>query len=525
MVDANSTVPGGAEASYIFAVWNLVIRPPRAVYDASQLGPVEFEIGAGIRGHRRDVKLRTKRGLQLACSHFVPRPDRSKAKKREWQRTPVVIYLHGNASSRLEAGSLVAKLLERNISLFCFDWAGCGLSDGEYVSLGWHERDDLATVIAHLRESQFNGPIGVWGRSMGAVTALMHVESDPNLAAICLDSPFSSLRELIEEIAQSDRLFVPVPTWLVNGILAVIRSRVKVLADFDIEDLVPLNYGPKSKVPALFLHGLQDTFVLPRHSEKLYNNYGGDKEMMMFEGDHNTERTERVIDRGVGFLCRAFRKYEIELSVSQQLADVHFSVPAQDGQPHRIPHLPRASTQPKGKTTDENRSALGDITNAPDQGPGARANEAEAAIAKKTMSRASTDSVESTPSEGSSNRDASRRPPPRKFASSQGSKRTEQPVRGSSVERAKPAALELVQLPAQTAAAVAPDPKPLINKLYMSKSKAPGADGHAETPRGTPTSTPKSGDDSRRTRSKGPTDRSGSSFSFRIRALAARGGA
>jgi len=402
----------------------------------------------------------------------------------------------------------VAKLLERNISLFCFDWAGCGLSDGDYISLGWHERDDLATVIGHLRESQFNGPIGIWGRSMGAVTALMHADRDPSLAAICLDSPFSSLRELIEEIAQSDRLILPVPTWLVNGILSVIRMRVKALAEFDIEDLVPLNHGPKSTVPALFLHGLQDTFVLPRHSEKLYNNYAGDKEMMMFEGDHNTERSERVVDRGVGFLCRAFRKYEIALSVSQQLADVHFTVPAQDGHPHRIPHLPRASTHVKAQLKVK---ALVDITNV-DQGPGARANEAEATLHKKTMSRASVESTETVDSEGTGTTGA-RRPPPRKFSSSHGSRRSatppRQPQRKNSVERTS----------SDEAPAAEPDSKLLTNRVYSTKSKVPGA--APETPRSNGTG----GDSntSRRSRSKGPVDRLG--FSIRSAVVAARGGA
>jgi len=454
MVDANATVPGGAEASYMFAVWNLVIRPPRSNYETSQLGPPEFEIGAGIRGCRRDIRLKTQRGFHLECSHFLPRQKENdkKGKKREWQRTPVVIYLHGNASSRLEAGTLVAKLLERNISLFCFDWAGCGISEGEYISLGWHERDDLATVIKHLRGSQMNGPIGIWGRSMGAVSALMHADRDPTIAGICLDSPFSSLRELIEEIAQSERLLIPVPSWLLNGILSLIRMRVKALADFDIEDLVPLSHGPRSTVPALFMHGLQDNFVLPRHSEKLYNNYAGSKEIMLFDGDHNNERTEKVLDRGVGFLCRAFRKMEIESTVSEHLADAYSCVGTQQDVPQRIPHMPRPSTQ---------RQALGDISNVAQQGPGARANEVEAVMKKHHFQRemleididgtpsvvASTGTPSSTASLGAfslttgtpsptasngtptSNGSNTRRPPPRKFSSSLANHRVPSPPR------------------------------------------------------------------------------------------------
>jgi len=173
-MDINAALPGGATPEYAFKLWNLVIRPPRTVYDSSQLGPTEFMAG-GIRAARRDLHLRSKSGKMLACSHFVPRQDR----KKELRKFPVIIYLHGNSSSRLEAWSLVGTLISQNISLFCYDAAGCGMSEGEYVSLGWHERDDLAAVIAHLRHSPFCGPIGIWGRSMGAATALLHADLIP----------------------------------------------------------------------------------------------------------------------------------------------------------------------------------------------------------------------------------------------------------------------------------------------------------------------------------------------------------
>jgi len=355
MVDNNAAIPGGAATSYIFAVWNLVIRPPRAKYDLSQLGPAEFEIN-GVRAHRRDVKLRTSRGAHLVCSHFMPRQMKAATGEKAWQKLPVVIYLHGNSSNRLEAGGLVAKLMERRISLFCFDWAGCGLSEGEYISLGWYERDDLATVIDHLRKSPFCGPIGIWGRSMGAVTALLHAHRDPTLGAMCLDSPFSSLRDLIEEIAASDRLLVPVPSWLVNSIIAVIRNRVQAIANFDIEELVPLSHAKRSYVPTLFMHGRGDSFVLPHHSEKLYEAWGGDKELMFLNGDHNTERSAENVEHGLNFMTRAFRMHEVDLSVPPHVVDQQLNVPEKDGIPHRIPHLPRPSAA-KG------RKALMDITN------------------------------------------------------------------------------------------------------------------------------------------------------------------
>lgn len=85
--------------------------------------------------------------------------------------------------------------------MLCFDFSGSGKSDGEYISLGWYERDDVECIVNWLRESNQASTIGLWGRSMGAVTALMHADRDPSIAGLVLDSPFSSLKILAEELA------------------------------------------------------------------------------------------------------------------------------------------------------------------------------------------------------------------------------------------------------------------------------------------------------------------------------------
>lgn len=54
-------------------------------------------------------------------------------------KTPCVIYLHCNAGNRLEALPFIKYLAINKISLFCFDFSGCGNSDGEYITLGKNE--------------------------------------------------------------------------------------------------------------------------------------------------------------------------------------------------------------------------------------------------------------------------------------------------------------------------------------------------------------------------------------------------
>lgn len=77
------------------------------------------------------------------------------------------------------------------------------MSDGEYVSLGWNESKDLKSVIQYLRDSGSVSTIGLWGRSMGSVTALLYASTDPSIAGMVLDSPFMSLKVLAEELCKT----------------------------------------------------------------------------------------------------------------------------------------------------------------------------------------------------------------------------------------------------------------------------------------------------------------------------------
>lgn len=61
---------------------------------------------------------------------------------------------------------------------------GSGRSDGDWVTLGAHEVDDLEIAIAHLRKKYPDSAIALWGRSMGAVTCLLYVHRDPSIAGM-----------------------------------------------------------------------------------------------------------------------------------------------------------------------------------------------------------------------------------------------------------------------------------------------------------------------------------------------------
>jgi len=268
---------------------NAIIRPPRAEYKEETLGPPAF-LFCGKRFTRTDFALKTKRGLNLQCSHWEP-------VERASDRIPVVIYMHGNSSARVEVLPQLSYLLSLGIAVFSFDFAGSGKSDGEYVSLGYWEREDLMCVIAHLRATNVVSTIALWGRSMGAATSLMHGYRDPSIACMILDSPFSDLSTLAEEMVEKGKeQGIAVPGFVVSIALRMIRASVKKQAGVDIRHISPIAHADKCFIPALFVAGEHDDFINKRHSEEIHARYAGDKNMIVVEGDHNSPRPKFMFD-------------------------------------------------------------------------------------------------------------------------------------------------------------------------------------------------------------------------------------
>lgn len=85
-------------------------------------------------------------------------------------------------------------------------------------------REDLGVIIEYLRKNRRVSTIGLWGRSMGAVTALLYADRDPSIAGMVLDSPFANMKILVNELAKS---YTKIPSIFVSGALGLIRKTIK----------------------------------------------------------------------------------------------------------------------------------------------------------------------------------------------------------------------------------------------------------------------------------------------------------
>ncbi|KAJ0881009.1 putative acylglycerol lipase [Helianthus annuus] len=267
---------------------NFIIRPPRAEYDPNNdLLDQEFML-KGKWFQRKDIEIVNSRGNVLKCSHYLP------IVSPEGKPLPCVIYCHGNSGSRADASEAAIILLPSNITVFTLDFSGSGLSGGEHVSLGWYEKDDLKSVVDYLRSDGNVSLIGLWGRSMGAVTSLMYGAEDPSIAGMVLDSPFSDLVDLMMELV--DTYKIRLPKFTVKFAIQYMRRAILKKAKFDIVELNTIKVAKSSFVPVLFGHAGDDDFIQPHHSDRIYEAYMGDKNIIKFEGDHNSPRPQFYFD-------------------------------------------------------------------------------------------------------------------------------------------------------------------------------------------------------------------------------------
>ena len=273
-------------------LWKAIIRPNRDEYKEEDLGPEKFKINHKYY-KRTDFSITNKRGLKLMCSFWEPFDE-----ERDYVRLPCVIYLHGNSSSRCEAVSEIKYLLPLNITVFAFDFSGCGKSQGEYISLGYYERDDVECIIEYLRKTNKVSTIGLWGRSMGAVTAIMYGDRDPSIAGMVLDSAFASLKELIDELVKGR---VNLPEFILNQTTKLVKSTINKKAKFNLDEIEPKKYAVRCFIPALFCHAKGDTFVNQHHCKDLSEVYAGDKNVIYVDGNHNSARPRYFKDSAAIF--------------------------------------------------------------------------------------------------------------------------------------------------------------------------------------------------------------------------------
>ena len=194
------------------------------------------------------------------------------------------IVLHGYHSNPDSVLSIGMHFSEKGYNVLIPSMRASNDSEGQYIGMGWLDKDDLQCWINLIIEQNDNAEIILHGSSMGAATVLMASgdELPSNVKAIIEDSGYTSVWDIFASEAKAR---FNLPTFPILNMFELVAN---IRAKYDIKEASAVEQVKKSNVPILFIHGDSDDFVPEYMCEELYEaNCRKDKLII-----HNAGHTE-----------------------------------------------------------------------------------------------------------------------------------------------------------------------------------------------------------------------------------------
>lgn len=191
-----------------------------------------------------------------------------------------VILSHGYKGSGFGDFANTARFLhENNCNLLFIEQRCCGESEGEYITFGAKEQYDVKKWTYYIAErNRENLPIYLFGESMGAAAVLMASghKLPEEVKGLIADCGFSSMKSQMKDMADN---------WFHLKWIGLLLLRVdlncRFLGGFRMEDASTKKAMETNKIPVLFFHGSNDTYVDPKNSKYNYSICKAPKELVL----------------------------------------------------------------------------------------------------------------------------------------------------------------------------------------------------------------------------------------------------
>ena len=224
---------------------------------------------------QKQVEVKANDNITLRGTQYLNQEETNK-----W-----AIILHGYRSNPSSVLTIGEHFSEKGYNVLIPSMRACADSEGEYVGMGWLDKEDLKCWINLIIEENKNAEIILHGSSMGAATVLMASgdELPANVKNIIADSGYTSVWDIFASEAKAR---FNLPEFPVLNMFQIVANRK---AKYDIKEASALEQVKKSKTPILFIHGDKDDFVPEYMCEKLYDATNCKKEKLIIHGAGHTD--------------------------------------------------------------------------------------------------------------------------------------------------------------------------------------------------------------------------------------------
>ena len=244
----------------------------------------------------KDVFTNSFDGLKLHAYEVVSNKNTNK-----W-----AVTVHGYMTDAFSLSTKALHYYDIGYNILAVDLRGHGKSKGNYIGMGYHDAKDLIEWLKYIVSKDSECEILVHGVSMGAATVMIassQEELPKNVKVIIEDCGYSSALEQFKY--QLKKLF-NVPSFPILNIANLI---VKIKAGYYLNEACPIECVKNSKVPMMFVHGDDDTFVPFYMLDELYEACTSEKKKLIIEGASHAHAESENPDKYWGEIDSFVNKY------------------------------------------------------------------------------------------------------------------------------------------------------------------------------------------------------------------------
>ncbi len=193
----------------------------------------------------------------------------------------LVILLHPFRAGRWLMLERARWYIERGYSVLLYDSRATGESEGDRISVGWHETQDLRGALRWASQ-QGHEHILLHGISQGGATILLAAEHlGEDVVGVIVESTYDTL------INAGDRRFrqrVGLPGWLAG---LFYRPFMEIRLGFNIQNASPIDHIDQITAPIFVLSGAADRHTLAEDTRRLHAAAAPDAQLWIVpEADH-----------------------------------------------------------------------------------------------------------------------------------------------------------------------------------------------------------------------------------------------
>ncbi|WP_218970312.1 alpha/beta hydrolase [Mesobacillus jeotgali] len=205
--------------------------------------------------------------------------------KNQQSSGKMVILAHGYKGSSEQMPGITKFYYDQGFDILKPDARGHGLSEGDYIGYGWHDRKDYVRWSQFLVEQKEAETIFLHGFSMGAATVLMASgEKLPEqVKGIIADSGYTTVHE---ELSHQLKYLYNLPAF---PVMQVTSAVTKFRAGYSFSEASALEGIEKNHLPLFIIHGDQDQLVPTVMGKRIFDKANSLKELWIVPGAGHTE--------------------------------------------------------------------------------------------------------------------------------------------------------------------------------------------------------------------------------------------